>query len=297
MKKLLLLLLLLILPTFITAQELDAKVVINVEQLETRSKARLNNFALAVQDYLNSNRFSGDAWEFEPIKCTFNIFFTGGTETQFSAQAVVSSQRRVGETQKESLMLSILDSEWKFPYEEGQSMYFNQSDFDPFLSFLDYYAYVILGFDADSYDLNGGDEYFAKALELAVRGSNSTFKSGWEMKSGSYDRRSIMEDIHNANFTQFREDYLDYHWNGIDIFASDKKLAQKNIAKLATNLYNMGDRISPRSVLLKTFFKAKSGEIVDYLKDFPDHSIWDKLIKLDRQNTSKYQEVQDSFEE
>lgn len=285
--------LLLALPTLLFSQELDATVVINVEQLETKSKDRLKSFAMVVQDYLNNNRFSGDSWEFEKIQCNFNIFFIGGSETQYKAQVVVSSQRAIEGTKRKSLMLSVLDPDWTFPYEEGQAMYFNQTDFDPLLSFLDFYAYLILGLDSDSYDPNGGDPFFNKSLELAVRGATSKFKNGWELNSASFNRRAYIEELHNANFAQFRIDYCDYHYNGLDIYYNDKKGAQANMVKLITNLEKLGDQINPRSVLLKAFFKSKSSEIVEYLRDYADTSIFDTLIKLDRQNTSKYQAALD----
>jgi len=133
------------------AQELDATVTINTEQLATASRDRLDNFKFQIQDYLNSNKFTSQPWEGERIKCNFTIFFTSASdEVTYNAQLVVSSQRPIENSQMNSLMLSIMDNNWGFKYEKGQAMYFNQTDFDPLTSLLDYYAYLIIGFDSDS---------------------------------------------------------------------------------------------------------------------------------------------------
>ncbi len=279
------------LPFLINAQELDAKVTVNFEQLPTQVKDQVRNFENAISDYLNNTQFTEEAWEWDRIKCNFNIFFTSGSGTSYQAQVVITSKRSIEGSQKKSLMMNIMDPLWNFTYEDGQAMYFKQSDFDPFLSFLDFYAYLIIGFDSDSYDPLGGNPWFSKALELTARGASSQSKQGWEYKSSSYNKRALVDDLMNATYQQFREDYFDYHFNGLDLYAKDKKTAQANIVKLIADLNQRRGQINPRSVLLRVFFNAKAGEIVDYLRDYPDKSIFETLIRIDAANTTKYREA------
>ncbi len=288
MKKLMILLLL---PAIMLGQELNAKVEINFEQLPNEAKERLKNFDRDIQEYLNNNRFSNTNWEWDRIDCNFTIFFMSADDTKYKAQLVVTSQRPIENSQSSSLMLNIRDDKWSFDYEPSQSMMFNSSEFDPLLSFLNYYAYVILAFDADSYNPNGGTTLFNKALDLCVRGGSSTSKDGWELTRDSFSRRALIDDVLSGAFSQFREDYFEYHYNGLDIFNQDKNLAQKNIVGLVNNFYEKKDMIDTRSVLKRVFFSAKSGEIVQYLSDYPDKTIFQKLMVIDPPNTSKYQEA------
>ena len=283
-----------LLPAIIFSQELDASVNVNYEQLPTAAKERLENFAQDVENYLNNNRFTGDSWEGDRIKCNFTVFFTSSSEeVRYSAQLVTASLRPVFGTQKNSLMLNIRDENWNFRYEKNQAMYFNLIDFDPLTSLLDFYAYLIIGFDMDSFGPEplGGSDLFSKAHDLTILGSNSNFSDGWVLSSSSYNRRMLVENLMNAKFQQFRQDYLDYHYNGIDIYFKYKDRAQKSIVKMIKNLEIMKDKIDPRSVLLKVFFDAKSGEIVDYLKDYPDKLIFLTLKKIDPPHISKYDEI------
>lgn len=283
-----------IFPLFLNAQELNAKVTMNYEQLPTAAREILEGFDKVVENYLNTNRFTETEWEGAPIDCNFTIFFNGTSElVNFAAQLIVNSSRPIYNSNTSSLMLNIRDETWKFTYEKNQGLYFNQSDFNSLTSLLDYYAYVIIGFDADSYSPMGGDQYFQKAVDIAVYGSNSKYKDGWELSSASYNRRGLVEDLRSAKFGKLREDIFEYHYDGIDLWSdpSQRPAAKEKIAKLVKDLGDMGGKIDPRSVFLKVFFNAKSSEIIDYLKDYPEKNIWEILKKVDPAHSGKYDEI------
>jgi len=277
------------------AQELDAAVSINYDQLSSGAKDKLVNFKDQVQDYLNNTKFTGQAWDGDRIRCNFNIFFsTASADIQYTAQLVVASQRPIEGVVTNSLMLTIMDNKWTFEYEKNQSMTFNPIDFNSLLSFLDYYAYIIIGFDMDSYYRLGGSDYFSRALEIAVRGGASKFSESWQSESSSYNKRVFVDNLLNAKYQQLRADVFDYHYNGIDLLNDPKnrEFAMNNIVKLITNLYKVKDQIDPRSVYLKVFFDAKAGEIANCVKTHPDKgNIINMLKRLDPAHTTKYEEA------
>ena len=283
-------------PALLFSQELDATVVINFEQLENAAKERLVSFQRDVENYLNSVRYTDGAWEGDKIPCQFNIFFTSSSEdVSFSAQVVISSQRPIYKSPTSSLMMRVQDKNWQFVYERNQAFYFNQSAFDPLTSFLDFYAYLILGFDADSFEEFGGSEYFAKAYDIAVLGASSGFSVGWQSTSSSYNKRGLVEDLANAKYEEFRKNYYHYHYNGLDIINQNKKVAFNNLEVLVNNLYGNIEKMT-RSVLLRVFFEAKAGEIVDHFGYSSDKSIFEKLKKVDPQHITKYNEILDKEE-
>jgi hypothetical protein len=275
------------------AQELDATVTINAEQLPTASRDRLDNFKNQIQDYLNNNKYTGKPWQGDRIKCSFTIFFSSAAdEISYTTQIVVASQRPTEGSPLNSLMISIMDNSWSFKYEKGQAMYFNQSDFDPLTSLLDYYAYVIIGFDSDSYYKLGGTEFFQKALDIAVKGASSKFSKGWQIESTPYNRRVLIDNLLNAKYQQFRSDYFYYHYNGIDLLTSkDRQTGINNMVMLIKNLEKSKDQIDWRSVLMKVFFDAKAGEMVERLRGVVDTSIFVTLKRIDASHTSKYEEA------
>jgi hypothetical protein len=293
MKKLMVgLVLMMLLPEFASSQELDATVTINAEQLESASRDRLNSFKAQIESYLNNTKFTSQAWDGDRIKCSFNIFFLSSIdETNYTAQLVVTSQRNIYKAQRSSLMLNILDNAWQFSYQKNQGMYFKQVDFDPLLSFFDYYAYIIIGFDIDSYYSLGGNDYFQKALDITSKGANSTANKGWQYESTIFNRRALLDNLLSSNYLQFRQDFFNYHYNGLDIFNSpEKQTALGNMVKLVKDLEIKKDQIDSRSVLLKVFFDAKAAEIVDYFKGNVDKNMFTTLKKVDPPHSSKYDE-------
>lgn len=284
----------LLLPAVIFSQELAATVVVSFEQLDNASKERLANFQQDVENYLNSARYTDKVWEGERIPCQFNIFFTGSSkEINYSAQMVVSSQRPIYKSKSSSLMMRVQDKNWQFIYERNQALYFNQSSFDPLTSLLDFYAYLILGFDADSFEKYGGSPYFAKAYEIAVLGASSRFSDGWSAIGASFSKRGLVEDIANAKYEKFRKNYFDYHYNGLDIIKENNELAVSNLVKLVDDIYENYEKMT-RSVLLRVFFEAKAGEIIDNFGKLAEKDVFEKLKIIDPAHITKYNEVLDA---
>jgi hypothetical protein len=284
--------LLLLVPFLIYSQELDCTVTVNYEQLDNASKDKVVNFANDIQNYLNTTKFSGSDWNWEKIKCSLNIFFTSASEdVNFAAQVVISSQRKIEGTNKYTLMLTIMDNLWKFKYEPNQALYFNPTIFDPLTSFLDYYAYIILGFDADSYEPLSGSTYFQKAYDIAILGTTTKYSEGYQLSSTSYNKRGLVENLLNAQYQTFRHDFYNYHYNGLDIFAKKPDKAVSNMANLIKNLFDIKDKIDRRSPLLKVFFDSKYNEIIEYMKKYPDQSIFEKLKSIDPAHVTKYNEA------
>jgi len=294
MKKFIYLALILFSFSTIYSQELEATVQINSEQLSSVYKENLAVFQIQIQDYLNNTKFTGENWEWPKIKCSFNIFFTAGVdEIKYTAQVVVNSTRSVEGTENRSLMLNIMDNKWSFSYEKNQSIYYEPTVFHPLNSFLDYYALVIIGMDADSYEPFAGTSVFQQAMRITVMGGSTGYSDSWGTSSSSYNKRGFIEDATSAGFQKFRQDIFDYHYNGIDVFYRDREEAYKSFVKLVDNLASLQKRTNRRSPFINAFFDAKSGELISYLEDYEDRTIFTKLIKIDPAHTTKYIEAEE----
>lgn len=275
----------------LNAQELNCRVTVNYEGLQIRNRELLADFGSVIENYLNSTQFGNEPFEGEKINCTFNIFFTGATsDIDYSAQVVIVSTRPVFRSDRQSPMLTINDANWSFKYERGQPLYSNQAIYDPITSFLDFYANIIIGWDWDSWSELGGNANYQKAFNIANLGINSNFRKGWERTSDAYNRTRFCDDLLNEKFRPFREAFYEYHY-GIDYYQVDKSQGQNHIVNLIQILSEMRNKMDINSVLIRTFFDAKYGEIVDLLRDYPDKSIVDKLKRIDPSHISKYNEL------
>ena len=278
--------------TIINAQELNCKVRVNVESLETYYRDFLNDFASSVEDYMNKTKFYNGEWEGNRIECSMDVFFTSASdEVNYSAQVVITSQREIYNSQNYTRMLTVSDNRWVFRYEDGQSFYQSETSFDPLISFLDFYANVLIGFDLDSYAELGGSPYFSKALDIVNFAVTGGASASWLSTTGSYSRRKLVQELLDEKYRQVREGFYDYFY-GIDYFSINAKEAQRFIVKFIDKIDASKDKLDVRSVLLKTFFDAKFGEIIEKLKGYQDYrGMLIKLKKIDPAHAAKYDEA------
>jgi len=276
----------LLLSSIVLPQELNCKVTVNYESLSVETRDLLRDFAPSIESYINSTSYT-DGWQFNKIDCNISFFFSSGGGGAYSAQIVVSARRPVYKSVKNSLLLSLSDNAWSFPYERGQSLYHNPGSYDPITSFIDYYAYIILGFYMESWEQGAGSPYISKAFDIVNLGASSSYTNGWEKNSNSYSRRGLVEDFLNDKYSTFRSAYYDYYY-GIDVYDQKQEAGRAYIVDFVNTLDELRKKVDVRGVLIKVFFDAKHGEIIEYLRDYPDKTIFEKLKKIDPGHTSKY---------
>ena len=280
----------LILSTYIYSQELNCNVLVNYQNLPVNNRELLADFGNVVKNYMNTTRFTNEAWEGDKIDCTLNIFFTGASsDIDYTAQIVVVSQRPVYQSTKNSPMLTINDGSWSFQYEVGRAMYANTNVFDPLTSLLDYYGLIIIGFDADTWEVLGGTPYFKKAFDIVNLAGSSNFTNGWLASSATYSRYGLVSNLLDEKYSSFRAAIFDYHY-GVDIYAQNKQVGQSKIIEVVNVLYDMyKSQGIIKSVFVKVFFDAKYGEISDLLAGYPDlATIVNKLKKIDPSHIGRY---------
>lgn len=275
----------------IYSQELNCKVTVNFEGLPVNNRELLKDFASAIEGYMNTTQFTGQRWEGDKIDCSLNIFFTGASgDIDYSAQTVVVSTRPIYQSPRQSPMLTINDPVWSFRFEKNQALYSNQATFDPITSYLDFYANIIIGFDTDSFEELGGTDYFKKAFDIVNLANSSGYSKGWERNNASYGRWKLCEDLLVDKFRIFRESVFEYHY-GVDEYQIRKIEGQKKIVNLVNLLDELRNKMDINSVLIRTFFDSKYGEIIELLKSYPDEQVFAKLKRIDPAHSARYDEV------
>jgi hypothetical protein len=135
---------------------------------------------------------------------------------------------------------------------------------------LDYYAYLILAFDAETFDKQGGTQLFTKAFnirQLAQSQATGNFARGWRVDDGGGDNRAQMiQEYLDPRFLPFRDEFYNYHYNGLDEFHKDSDKARRRIADSLKKIAEIDARF-PRSLVVKRFFEAKAIEIGEIFKN------------------------------
>ncbi len=272
------------------AQEINATVTLNYDALNGTDRENVTNLGSAIQDYINNYRWTGQDFKGPKIQVTLNIYLLNASNGVYSAQAFIGSQRPIYKSKDISPMVRILDNSWQFAYTKDQPLIHDDFHFNGLTGFIDYYMYVVLGFDYDSYDPLGGTRFFQKAANIVAQGQNGDNPQGWQpTTTGSYSRYALVNDIMSGRYDVFRTAFYDYEYNGIDMLSTQRDSAQAVIAGALNKIADLVLQSGSRSALIRVFFDAKYSEIADALKGYPDKGILQKMAIVDQSHQATYE--------
>ena len=156
-----------------------------------------------------------------------------------------------------------------------------------------FYAYIIAGFDYDSFSRYGGSPYFALAQQVVINAQTSSYK-GWKAFDDNINRYWLTENLNNKVYAPLREVIYNYHRNGLDVMA-DNAAKGRNIIFGTLPALAQADRTRLGSMLPLVFFSAKSDELVSIFSNAdPQQRLqaMNTLTEADPANGIKYQALQ-----
>ena len=160
----------------IYSQELNAKVVINADQIQTTDRAVFKDMERAFANFLNTRKWSAESYKnYEKINCTLFLNISKMPSIgSFTASAQITSARPIYNTNYETVVFNFADREWEYEYIESQPLEYNDNNYiNNLTSMLAYYAYIILGMDNDSFSDLGGSPFYQKALVVVNNAQSS----------------------------------------------------------------------------------------------------------------------------
>ncbi len=278
-----------------TAQELQATVSVNTEPIPSAMRDYLRDFKQDVENYLNGTTFTDEDMLGDKIQCTFEMFFQRPVgENRYIVQVFVGSQRMVyvndEKTAKTSPILRVLDEKWEIQYQPGQRMRRDDFSFDALTDFLDFYAYLIIGLDLETYAPSAGTKYFQKAFAICELGSNSSTAIEWKFASSPYNRYGMAEELTNPKYSLMREAFTTYHFDGIDLLGTQAQRGLDNMLRSLETIAQVRKLQNPQSVFVRQFFNAKNKEIAEAFLKYNDRSVFEKLGEYDPEHLSSYQD-------
>ncbi|SFW27059.1 DUF4835 family protein [Cellulophaga fucicola] len=252
-----------------TAQELNCTVTINSEKVGQTNQQVFKTLERSLNDFMNKTKWTNRIYkDQERVNSRMFITISEYESNRFKADIQIQSSRPVFNTSYETPIFNYKDNEFSFTYIEFQPLVYNQNSFDSNLvGVMSYYAYIMLGLDADSFALEGGTEYFKKAQNIVTQaqGNNS---AGWSQSSGKRTRFELVDNILSNAYREYRVAMYNYHRKGMDVLADNNSTGKQVISGTMRLLSTIAKRRT-NAFLLQTFFDAKSEEIVSIFSDGP----------------------------
>lgn len=259
MKKLLYILSFLMFSNLAFSQELLANVQINYQQIGGSNVQVFKTLEKSLRDFVNNTSWTGKKLQnYEKIKCNFAIIISERpSDSSFKGSIVVQATRPVYNSIYETPLLTVNDTSFSFDYTENENLIFNDRSFSGknLIDVISFYVYTILGYDADSFSQNGGQEWFEKALKISQNSQNQKF-SGWAQVEGPKTRGALINTLMNEDTNTLRNVYYTYHRMGLDNLANpDQTEAKGTIAQALMQLKyyeNTFQMNSPFNVFIET---------------------------------------------
>lgn len=253
--------------TLVAQEELNAIITVNADKVQSSNKQVYNTLQKQLTEFINQTKWTNKKFlPQERINCAFTIIVNSQDSNNFNASLQVQSTRPVYGSSYESPILNINDTSFNFQYNEFDPLIYNPNSFDSNLvSTIVFYVYTILGVDADTFKLNGGQEYFKKAENVVLQAQQSG-GAAWQNKIGEQNRFMLIDSMLSSKFTQLRNIYYKYHRKGFDTLNKNEHEAKDEIINSVITL-NKLHNITVGNYMIRIFLDAKSDEIVNLFSD------------------------------
>lgn len=254
----------------LTAQELNAQLVINSDQIQGTNKSIFNTLQRTAAEFINNRRWTDLTFRpNERIECTFNIIVSKQEGDVFTAEIQVQSRRPVFNSSYNTTLFNFRDPEFVFTYQEFETLDFNENSITSNLTaVLAYYVYMIIGFDMDSYARLAGTPFF-QAAERIVVASQSLNLPGWRAFESNRNRYALVNNMTDESFKRFRNFFYEYHRLGLDEMTINMNNARARIAA-GLSVLRETNRSRPSAIALTSFVDTKSEELINIFRGAPD---------------------------
>lgn len=279
----------------IKAQELNCKIRIQAPNLQLVDPAIFKTLEADIYEFMNSRDWTeGDAFsDGERIECNINIAIIEEiSQTRFKGELTIQASRPVYNSTYESVIFFHNDKDFEFEYAQYQPLNFNVNAYNSELtSVMAFYAYIILGFDYDSFSAEGGTPWFVQARQI-VQNATDSGRKGWKAFDGTRNRYWLIENQLDPKFRALRSAYFEYHRKGFDVMHEDADLGRAQILK-ALQKVEKTSKNNPNSMAIAVFSNTKSDEIFDVFNYFrvpngEKMKVGTMMVRVDPANAQRF---------
>lgn len=243
-------------------QELNCRVEVNASQL-SGTQSVFETLQQAITEYMNSTTFSNA--QFSPgerIDCQLFLTVKEYNDNIVKGDLQIQSTRPVYNSAYTTTLINFKDSKIDFQYQEGEPLVFSVNNMESQLTaILNFYAYLILAVDFDSFSPKGGEPYFDK-LKMIVQQGQSSGEIGWKAFEDNKNRSAVVSAFTDNQTSMIRDLIYQYHRQGLDQMSVSPDKGRMAIHNSLSELQRVY-KAQPMSVALSMFKDAKFDELVN----------------------------------
>lgn len=253
----------------VQAQELNCTVEINASQVQGSNRSIFETLQGAINDYFNTTTFTNAKFSpNEKIECRFFLTVGELNDNTFKGDIQIQSIRPVYNSSYTTTLLNFKDTNVEFTYQEGEPLIFSENSMESQLTaILNFYAYLFIAVDFDSFSLRGGQPFYERLSQI-VQMAQSSGETGWRQFEDNKNRSAVLSAYTDQVTSGLRDILYEYHRKGLDEMSVSPDKGRANITKSLEYLQKVY-QVNPMSVGLSMFKDAKLDELVNVYSKAP----------------------------
>ncbi len=245
------------------AQELNCTVEINIQKLESPDQSVFDELQSQITEYFNTRKWTNTQFSSnEKIECRFFLTVSKYSDDKITGDLQLQLSRPVYNSSYTTTLLNFKDTKVEFEHRLGDQLVFSETSMeDNLTAILNFYAYLFLALDFDSFSPLGGQPYYEKAATV-VQMAQSSGEVGWRAFEDTKNRSAVLSAYTDPSTSGIRNLLYDYHRNGLDQMVTSP---DKGRAAITASLKEIEKvyKAQPMSVALSMFRDAKLDELVN----------------------------------
>jgi len=245
------------------AQELNCTVQINSNQIQGTNKSVFNTLNKSILEFMNNRKWTELSFSNEErIECSLSIIVKKVDGDAFTSEIQIQSRRPIFNSTYNSTLFNFKDVDFTFNYKEFDQLQMNENTITSNLTaVLAYYAYIIIGYDLDSYSRLGGTSSF-QAAESIVNSAQGASLIGWKAFESTRNRYALINNLLDEAFKKYRNYFYEYHRLGLDEMSTNSTNARARIAE-GLPILRETNRSTPSAIVISSFLDAKNDELIN----------------------------------
>ena len=280
------------------AQELEAKININHNQIQGTDASIFDNLQQTLEQFVNERQWTNLKFQKnERIQCSFNVTVTKydkNTNT-FTCKAQVQANRPVYNSAYTTTLYNNVDNDFTFQFAQFDQLEFNEENIDNQLTALfAYYAYLIIGINLDSFAPMGGEDILQRCMNLTNNAQNLNYP-GWKSFDNDRNRFAIINDYLDGGMAPFRQLQYDYYRKGLDEMANNAERGRTEITTALEQNLKKCHEDKPLSRLPQIWTDYKRDELANIYKgkgtQKEKESVYEILFSINASQSNSWNKI------
>ncbi|MFQ7113549.1 DUF4835 family protein [Hallella bergensis] len=281
-----------------SAQELDARIVVNHNQIQGTEATVFENLQQTLEQFVNDRQWTRLKFQKnERISCSFNITVTKYDQAtgMFTCKAMVQANRPVYNASYTTTLFQITDNDFNFQFNPFDQLEWNEQSVDNQLTALfAYYAYLFIGMNLDSFAPMGGEDVLQRCMNLTNNAQNLNF-TGWKSFDSDRNRFAIINDYLDGSMQPFRQLQYDYYRKGLDEMANNVERGRTEVSTAIENDLKKCHEERPTSMLPQIWTDYKRDELANIYKgkgtQKEKETVYDILFSINASQNNAWEKI------